>query len=115
MVGHADTGVYSYLIAVGGLNSGCLLPGLLYLFAERSEGQGFVAENGHWIAAGFVAENGRGIAAGIVTEIGHEMGKQVGAAAHYQRDEVGAATIVVVAWIAGTVGGWHTSAYLVRQ
>ena len=71
MVGHADTGVYCYLITVGGLYGGCLLPCLLYLFAERGEGQGFVAENGHGIVAGFV------------TEIGREMGEQVSAAAHY--------------------------------
>ncbi len=73
-----------------------------------------MAENGHWGVVIFVAENGHWIMTGFVAEIGREMGEQVGTAAHHQRDEVGAATIVVVAGIAGTVGGWHSSAYLVR-
>ena len=90
MVGHADTGMHRYLVAVGGLYGGCLQPGLLYLFAERGWHDGFV------------------------TEIGHEMREQVGAATHYQRDEIGAAAIVVMTGIAGAVGGWHSSAYLVR-
>ena len=84
VVGHADAGVNDDVVAMGRLMGGGALPCLLHRLAKRGEGKG-----------GGVL---------FVSEIGHEMGEKVLAAAYYEGDEIGAATVVVVTCIARTIG-----------